>query len=499
MPAYDVALLTTKEMGEADRLAIEGGTPGFDLMRAAGKAVADVAGAMDAGAPVHVLCGPGNNGGDGFVAASVLARAGRKVSLYLLGEAADLKGDAARAAMEWSGAVKPLAAWQPEPGSIVIDAMFGAGLTRARALEGEPARVVNALNESDCLVCAVDVPSGLDGTTGRAAGPVVEADETVTFFRGKPAHFLLPGRQLCGAVTISDIGIQESVLDAIRPRTFVNEPGLWIDHFPWPGLQSHKYTRGHLVVVSGDELHTGAARLAAYGGLRVGAGLVTLAGDRKALHVHAAHVTSIMLAETAHAHGLSEQFADKRKNACVIGPAAGVGSETRAKVEAILNAGCAAVLDADALTSFQDDPETLFGLLHDRAVLTPHEGEFERLFPGVLGQSVSRVEAARTAAARSGAVVLLKGADTAIAAPDGRAAINVNAPPWLATAGSGDVLAGIIGGLLAQGMVPFVAAAAAAFLHGETAIHLGPGLISEDLPDYLPDALKDLSQVCEVK
>ncbi len=486
----ELALLTTAEMTQADRLTIEGGTPGIDLMEAAGAGVADCA--LEADGVVHVLCGPGNNGGDGFVAARLLTEEGREVRLFLLGERSALKGDAALAAARWQGPVEPLAPIAVEGADVIIDALFGAGLTRP--LEGVAAETVAAVNASDAIVIAVDVPSGLDGSTGKALGPVVEADETVAFFRPKTGHLLFPGRALCGDLTVVDIGIPGEVLETIRPQTMLNDPDLWLEGFPVPNIEAHKYARGHAVIVSGDALHTGASRLAAYGALRIGAGLVTLAGSREALLIHAAHVSSIMLAEAEDAAGLSTVLSDARKNACLIGPAAGLGMETKAETLAVLASGCSAVLDADVFTSFANEPDALLSALHDACVLTPHEGEFERVFPGLLDTSASRLEAARAAAAaaQAGVVVLLKGPDTVIAAPDGRAAINVNAPPTLATAGSGDVLAGIIVGLLAQGMGPFEAACAATWVHGEAASRFGPGLISADLPDLVPEVLDGL-------
>ncbi len=491
MTAFDAAILTTSEMAQADGLAIAGGVPGIDLMEEAGAAVAGIAAAMHPDFPIHVLCGPGNNGGDGFVAARRLGAEGRAVQLFLLGDREDLKGDAAKASATWMGHVHGLSEWVAEDDSIVIDALFGAGL--ARPLAGEAAEVVAKLNESEALVVAVDVPSGLDGNTGKALGDALFADETVTFFRPKPGHFLYPGRSYCGDLTVADIGIPASVLETIRPLTRFNDPALWLEVFPFPSETGHKYARGHALVLSGDALHTGAARMAAYGALRAGAGLVTLAGSRRALEVHANHVTAVMLAEAETDEDITHILTDPRKNAVIAGPALGVDEHSKASVIAVLRAMKATVLDADALTSFADAPQELFDLLHDRCVLTPHEGEFERLFPGLLENAPDRLVAARSAAATSGAIVLLKGPGTIVAAPDGRAAISANAPPFLATAGSGDVLAGIIGGLLAQGMPPFEAAAAAVWIHGEAGSEGGIGLIAEDLPGLIPNVIGNIT------
>ncbi len=487
-------LLSAKEMGRADRLAVERGVVSLTLMENAGRKVADEARAMKPpGSRVLVLCGPGNNGGDGFVAARHLKRASYDVRLYLLGDRSALEGDAAQMARSWDGPVRAMDPYAVESMHLVVDALFGAGL--ARPLEGIAAEVVEAVNASGVPVLAVDVPSGLDGTTGLAAGPVVRAARTVTFFRKKPGHVLYPGRALCGELRVVDIGIPAEVLSSISVRAWVNAPALW--RASWPALapDGHKYDRGHAVVVSGPAHATGAARLGARGALRAGAGLVTVASPLDAVAVNAAHLTAIMLKPFAGALGLADLLCDRRKNAVLIGPAAGVGRETAAEVMSALASGAAVVLDADALTSFAAEHRELWRAIGANpqrpVVLTPHEGEFARIFPGLSG---SKLERARAGARTSGAVLVLKGPDTVIAAPDGRGTVNDNAPPTLATAGAGDVLAGFILGLLAQGMPAFEAACAAVWLHGEAASQFGPGLIAEDLPEMLPRVLKDLWQ-----
>jgi NAD(P)H-hydrate epimerase len=512
-------LLTAAEMGRADRLAAERGVPGLVLMENAGRAVAEAAVALAGhpGAAIAVACGPGNNGGDGFVAARLLRERGYSVRLGLLGARDALKGDAAAMAARW-GDAEPLSAGLFADADVIVDALFGAGLSRP--LEGAAAEAVAAINAGGRPVVAVDVPSGLDGSTGQAASPVVLAARTVTFFRLKPGHLLLPGRTLCGEVSLADIGIPAAVLDEIKPATFANRPSLWAGHFPWPQLDGHKYTRGHAVVVSGPAECTGAARLGARGALRIGAGLVTVAGNGAATAVNATQLTAIMVKALGSDRALAEFLADERRNAVLIGPGAGVGAQTAASVLTVLASPAAAVLDADALTSFvptegEEPPrasgfgfvlrgaepaptgEALFAAIKGRnapVVLTPHEGEFRRLFRDLAdtGTAGSKLDRARKAAALSGAVVILKGADTVIAAPDGRAAINDNAPPWLATAGAGDVLAGFVAGLLAQRMPAWEAACAAVWLHGACASRFGPGLIAEDLPEALPGVLRHL-------
>jgi len=506
------ALLTPAEMGEADRLAIAGGVSGLTLMRTAGRAVADVACRMAAYTDrVLILAGPGNNGGDGYVAAEVLRRRGYRVEVLTLGDPNAAAGDAAaaRTDMEAAGVhAAPLTgdalARGLETAGLVIDALFGAGLDRP--LSGLALETVRALRTAGRPVLAVDLPSGLSGETGQVLGDACPAARTVTFFRAKPGHILMPGRDVCGALEVVDIGIPAGVLSHIAPHTWHNAPALWLAAYRAPSAAGHKYTRGHAVAVSGGALSTGAARLAAGAALRAGAGLVTVATPPSAALVNAAHLTAVMVRGFKGAQGLADLLGDARLNAVVLGPGVGVGAETRALVAAALDNSRVAepgaggrrtvVLDADALTSFADAPSALFELIGRFAgavVLTPHEGEFARLFPEAAARAgPSKLARARHAAAESGAVVLLKGADTVIAAPDGRAAINDNAPAWLATAGSGDVLAGVVTGLAAQGMPGFEAAAMGVWLHGAAGRLAGPALTAEDLEPALKSAIGDL-------
>ena len=478
------ALLDVHQMAEADRLTVAAGGNINELMEHAGWAVKSEIEQRWSSCPVVVLCGPGNNGGDGFVAARLLAEAGWLVRIALLGPREHLKDAARHHAELWRGVVEPLTPAALDGAELVVDAIFGAGLSRA--LEGSAAETLAAAASRGLSIVAVDVPSGLMGDTGEVMGAVA-AVLTVTFFRKKPGHLLLPGRLLCGEVVIADIGTPASVLEQIAPDTFENHPGLWIAELPRPHDGGNKYNRGH-ALISGGYPMTGAARMAARAAARAGAGLTTIAVSEIALPVYAASLTSIMVRPVALPEDFQRLLDDRRFTAFLIGPGAGIGDETRARVEAMMETRQPTVLDAAALSSFPDAPARLFGMVAGAWVLTPPAGEFARLFDA----SGDKLKRTRAAARLSGGIVVLKGSDTVIADPDGRAIINANAPPTLATGGSGDVLSGIILGLLAQGMDPLLAAAAAVWLHGAAASEFGPGLIAEDLPDLLPGVFRRL-------
>ena len=493
-------LLTPAQMSKADRFAISAGTPGIALMERAGLAVADESARLTKSrGRIAVLCGPGGNGGDGFVAARLLAQRGYAVEVGLLGPREALKGDPALAAARYQGPALDAAAVALESADCVIDALFGAGL--ARDIEGEAKAIigrVNAFARAGGHVLAVDVPSGVDGETGKVRGIAVEASASVTFFRLKPGHLLMPGRALMGAIRLADIGIPEAALAPIAPQAFVNAPAVWGEKLPRPTAASHKYDRGAALVLSGPGHRTGAARLAARAALRAGAGIVTVASPPDAVAVNAAHLTAVMVAPFANAREFEALLADARRRAIVLGPGAGVGPTLRKLVAAALTRPAekrTIVLDADALTSFAGEAERLAALIErggHQVVMTPHEGEFARLFEGAPGVRLDddKLSRARAAARLMGAVVLIKGADTVVAAPDGRATIGFDLPPWLATAGSGDVLTGLVAGLTAQEAPAFEAASAAVWLHGACGRAVGPGLIAEDLPEALPGVLR---------
>ena len=493
-------LLTAAEMRDAEAGVLAGGVTGFDLMARAGEAVAATARHLvPSGARILVACGPGNNGGDGYIVARSLANAGYRVEVAAL-EPSGEGSDASRAAAAWTGPVGGAAASRPAEFDLIVDALFGIGLSRD--LGGVAAEMVERINHSGVPVLAIDIASGIDSDTGQVRGAAIRAATTVTFAARKPGHLLYPGRTHRGRIEVVDIGVPVEGIAFPGAAIFANAPSLWLDHLRRPAMDGHKYDRGHALVLSGPPGHTGAARLAARGALRSGAGLVSVVTSARALGVNAAHLTAIMLQVCDDADELSDLLGDERYNTLALGPALGIGEATRKWVATALEADRGTVLDADALTSFAGDADALAALIapdrENPVVLTPHAGEFTRLFAGddqtlaAIRNNASKVERARAAARFTGAVVVLKGADTVIAAPDGRAAINENGSPYRATAGSGDVLVGIIAGLLAQQVPGFEAACAAVWMHADAGKRFGPGLIAEDLPDMLPAVLREL-------
>jgi hydroxyethylthiazole kinase-like uncharacterized protein yjeF len=476
------ALLSVAQMTEADRAAIAAGTPGSVLMQNAGNAVVAQIIRRWSPRPVSVLCGPGNNGGDGFVVAVALAELGWPVRVALLGTREELRGDARAFAMRWTGVVEALTPGALDGAALIVDALFGSGLNRP--LDGRIADVLGAAAQRGLPLVAVDVPSGVMGDSGASAGAVTAAC-TVTFARKKPGHVLLPGRDLCGDIVVADIGIPSAVIDSLRVDAWENDPVLWREQLPRMNSSANKYTRGHALVYGGYPM-TGAARMAARAAARVGAGLTSIAVPEIAFPVYAASLTSIMVRPLAHRADLTRLLSDARFTACLIGPGAGVDDATFDAAREILGWARPVVLDADAITVFASRAAELGKAIRGPCVMTPHDGEFARVFD-LRGDKLTR---ARAAARQCGAIVVLKGADTVVAAPDGRAIVNTNAPANLATAGSGDVLSGLILGLLAQGMDAFMAAAAGVWMHGAAAAEFGPGLLAEDLPDLVPAVLR---------
>lgn len=483
---HPAALLTAEEAREADRAAIEAGTAAKTLMENAGRAVATLIGESFSPRPCLVVCGTGNNGGDGFIVARLLKERGWPVEVAVVGGMKNIKGDAAVARQTWIEAGGECPAFTParlREKQLVVDALFGTGLNKN--IDGEAETAIASINNCGAPVVTIDIASGVNASDGSIMGIAVRATHTVTFVRPKLGHVLLPGKAYTGTLHVFDIGIGG---DTVAANHFLNLPVLWKSALPIPGFDSHKYMRGHAVVVGGGIATTGAARLAAISALRAGAGLTSVACSPESLPVYATTLRSVMTKPVKNLDDLKTLLEDDRVAAVLIGPGSGVNKDTRERVLHILSRKKPCVLDADALTVFEKDAETLFSAIHAPVVLTPHEGEFTRIF-SIEGSKIHR---ACEAAKKSSAIIVLKGNDTIIAAPDGRAAVNAHAPAWLSTAGSGDVLAGIITGLLAAGMPAFEAACAGVWMHSRAALLFGPGLIADDLPNLIPGALKEL-------
>ena len=496
-PITSNALLTADQMQQVDRNAASQGFCTYTSMQRAGMAVADgVRTLMGDPCKVLVLIGPGNNGGDGAIAAVELLAHGYEVELVSISNAPAEGSDAFRAYQQWQQSTPAMTSsdtsWsshqleiQVESAAVIIDAMFGAGLSRP--LSSSLEQLVNLINSSSAKVVAVDVPSGLNGNTHCIHGACIQADMTVTFFLRKPAHVLFPGRKVCGKLLLAQIGLSAEQLGGEKLQCWLNGPALFKDKLPHCEVNGHKFNRGHVLVRSGPVQSTGAARLCAETALYSGAGLVTVATTTEAMATNAAHLTAVMLQQIDTQDEWAESLTDHRINTVAVGPGNGLSEQTRQCVIASLQAEKHCVLDADALSCWQD-PEHNSVLIRSlklcspTTVLTPHAGEFKRLFGEFLPEKFpSKLHQTREAARLVDSIIVYKGADTVIAAPDGRASINANAPPWLATAGAGDVLAGLIAALLAQGTPAFEAACAAVWLHGAAAENLGYPLCAEDM------------------
>ncbi|MDX1975864.1 MAG: NAD(P)H-hydrate dehydratase [Rickettsiales bacterium] len=486
MSLHPAALLNASQSQAADQAAIKNGIPSLELMEKAGRAVTDVICECYPIQTTLILCGIGNNGGDGFAVARLLADRGWPVTVCLHGDNGDMKEDAVHMRGLWEQAGGKTYIFDPElldGKSLIVDALYGTGLSRD--LKAADKELVAHINNSKLPVVAVDIASGVDSTTGAIKGVAIRAAHTVSFVRPKMGHVLLPGKEYAGQLHVFDIGISG---DDITPDYWLNIPALWREHYPFPTANSHKYSRGHAFIIGAPLASIGASRLCAQGALRAGAGLVSVACEPDTIPAYALTLTAIMTKPYQSDQELDSWLGDEHVRAFCIGPGAGATEKTRERVVQLLKYKKPCVIDADGLSAFKNGAKILFDAIKGPTVLTPHEGEFTRLFK----HEGSRIQRAQAAAKESGSVIVLKGNDTIIASPDGRVAINAEAPVWLATAGSGDVLAGIITGLLAQSMPAFEAACAGVWLHSRAASHFGPGLIAEDIPSYLPKAIKDL-------
>lgn len=484
-----MAALTVEQMSESERLAAKQGISSLKLMENAAQAVVTQIVQRWSPRPTLILCGPGNNGGDGLGIAILLRNLRWPVKVALLKSRQRYSGDAHTMFLRWNGPQIAFDENHLDGATLVIDALFGAGLNRS--ISGAARLMLERATSRHLDIVAVDIPSGVDGNTGQVRGYSAPSRITVTFFRPKIGHLLLPGKELLGELVVSDIGIPSGILRDLVPKQYINGPALWFNEWVQLDAATHKYRRGHGVVVGGPKGSTGAARLAAESALRVGAGLLTVAAPENALDIYASHLTAVMTQTTVSSTDVSRLLLDERKNAVLIGPGGGLNERTKEIVLNTLDTGKACVLDADALTCFSEESEKLFNNISENCVITPHDGEYKRLFEF----EGDRLVRARAAAQASGAIVVLKGGDTVVAAPDGDAAILCNATADLATAGSGDVLSGLILGLLAQSYSPYASACIATWIHGELSRQIGAGLISEDLPVVVPEVLQRLSQL----
>ena len=476
-------VLTTKETRAIEQQTVSSGTSFYTLMQTAGAAVYKEITKHFLPHVTVVLCGPGNNGGDGYVVANLLEQAGWAVKVATKSFSTHMSDFAIEHRNNYKGEVVDLNAAALQNCDLVVDGLFGTGLTRS--LSDDYATIVEMINESSIDCVAIDIPSGINTDTGEIMGTAIKAHTTVTFSYRKPGHLLMPGKAYTGKLICKPIGLANLKENDIHLT--VNRPSLWYEQLPAPRLTDHKYNRGHLLVRGGEEM-TGAARLAAASARRVGAGMVTLACAPSVRQIYALSAPGLITTTLDKENSFKTRLLEKPKSAALLGPGNGVTKETRMAVLDTLDTKTPCVLDSDALTVFQKDPQTLFDHITGPCILTPHAGEFKRLFD----LSGDKVTQARKAAQISGAVVLFKGPDTVIAHPDGLVVVQDNAPPTLATAGTGDVLAGLISGLMAQGLSPFTAACIATWIHGEAASAFGLGLIAEDLIEAIPGIIKTL-------
>ena len=481
--SYSHAVLTADEIRIVEEHAVKDGTSFACLMENAGHAVYRYITEHYQPRPTLVLCGPGNNGGDGYVVARLLRENKWPVKVATQSETAPMSDYASANRDMWKGETLPLNDKALDGIEIVIDGLFGTGLIRP--VTGGYAQIVEAMNQSNKLCIAIDIPSGIHTDTGQVMGCAVQAQATVTFSYPKPGHFLMPGRVFTGQLEKVDIGLDKVARQNIQQ--LVNVPELWLPYLPVPQLSDHKYRRGNLLIAAGTEM-TGAARLAASAARRAGAGMVTLACAPESSMIYALSAPGLLIATIDKQHSFKSRLLEKSRSCVLIGPGNGVTLATRQAVLATLSLELPCVLDADALTVFQGYPEELFQAIKGPCVLTPHAREFSRLF-AITGDKMTD---ARVAAQRSGAIIVLKGADTLVVSPAGDIIFQTNATTDLATAGSGDVLAGIIAGLMAQNIAPLIAACIANWIHGQASQQIGLGLIAEDIVEMIAPIRKNL-------
>ncbi len=492
-------LLLNKETAYLiDKMAVDEGVSLSDLMETAGKRSAEiiineiVPKIKNFNKKIYVICGPGNNGGDGFVVARYLKEEGISIRILSLNSEKELNNVVMQKLKDLDTELENIGEISFSEADVVVDAIFGVGINRP--VNKNYVKVFREINKESKLIVSLDIPSGVDTDTGLLMPEAIKADHTITFVYPKLGHYLLPAKKYVGNIHVVDIGIPINVNSKIENGYMfhLNSPDYWISDFKWPAEDDHKYKRGHVLVQSGPESSTGAARLAAISALRIGAGAVTLSSSREALNVNATHLTSVMIKEINNSEEFFNFLDQKKINSLIIGPGCGVNQFTKELTLNALNYKISLILDADAISSFEEESvDFIKALEYSKAdvIITPHEGEFNKIFGNLKG---SKIERTKSAAIKSKSTVILKGNDTVIASPDGEVIISDKTSPFLATAGSGDVLSGICGGLTAQGMKSFKAACAAQWIHSSIGLIAGPGLIAEDMISIIKDDVPDI-------
>lgn len=478
----NLALYTIDQIKQAEKLTKDAGVEEIDLIERAGRGIAEfIANRFDR-RPVVFLCGPGSNGSDGFIAANILDRAGWNVRVYCSKPVVMMEGVTAQAAKMWTGDIEMLSEIVLDDDYIVVDAVLGSGLNRA--LPSEITETFNAVRQEDVTVVAVDVPTGL--RSDLTVDPnTLKANYTITTTRPRIEHVLQPGAQYCGRIHVIDIGINPTTFAGMDVSAHLNSPELWSHYWRVPDSHTHKYIRGHVGILGGSEL-IGASRLAVSGAMRSGAGLGTIVTTKEAAKVYQAVVApEVMVRGFDNAKEAADKMQERHVSVCLIGPGADESLSMEDLARECAEHDMQVVLDGDALGNVP---------LEYATVITPHDGEFARMFPDLV-DIPNKLDRAKKAAAKANCIVVLKGMDTIIASPDGRAYVNNKASPWLSTAGSGDVLAGSVAGCLAQKLPPFEAACSAVWIHGTASLKLSPGMVASELPIAMARTLTDIYKI----
>jgi len=436
---------------------------------------------------VIVLCGPGNNGGDGFVVARYLMEEGYKVKVYTFANKDNYIGDALEALKNFKGVIKALSFFNLEKKALIVDALFGIGLKRK--IKGRLKKIFQQIKKSNNPVVSVDIPSGISSSDGKILGSAIKATFTVTFHRKKAGHVLGDGKEFSGKLSVVDIGFSNKKM---KNRYIENSPHLWVKYFPWKKISGHKYSRGRVVVHGGQKEFTGATILSAQAALRTGTGSVKIICSKNTLQIYSLKFPSVLKTEINNIYQL-EKFLKKEKiTSILIGPGAGSNKKVKEIVKLILRKVKYAVIDADALTCFKNDLKSLYNLLDKNKIITPHLGEFHRIFP-TIKKKLNNVDKVLIATKLTKSNIVLKGSSTIIISYDKKIIINDHSSSELAVIGSGDVLSGLIVSLVGdKKMSPFLAGCAATWIHGDIAKKYGKGLIAEDIVKGIPAALKRL-------